>query len=166
MLKTRFFLLALVGVAFAAASSAQWLWLDANGRKVFSDQPPPISVSEKDILKQPGAAASESPAPSAAASAPTAAASRPVKITDKEPALEAKKKQAEKEDAAKRKAESDKNAAAKADNCTRAKNNLATLQSGIRIATAGASGERIVMDEPAKTAETKRLQEIVTSDCN
>lgn len=166
MCKSKFFLLLFIGLAAATSSSAQWLWLDKDGRKVFSDRPPPTEILEKNVLKRPGAPASEAvlvPAP--VASTPKSAASQALKPSNKEPSLEAKKKQAEAEEAAKRKAESDKNAAAKLDNCARAKQGLSTLQSGIRLFTTNAAGERAVMDDQAKAAEAKRLQDTVASDC-
>jgi hypothetical protein len=36
------------------AASAQWQWIDKNGKKVFSDQAPPPDVPEKNILRRSG----------------------------------------------------------------------------------------------------------------
>ena len=49
--------LTLLGLALAlpAAGFAQWQWIDKDGRKVFSDRPPPADVPDKNILSQPGA---------------------------------------------------------------------------------------------------------------
>ena len=44
-------------LCIASSSMAQWQWLDRSGRKVFSDRPPPADISEKNIIKRPGAAA-------------------------------------------------------------------------------------------------------------
>jgi membrane protein involved in colicin uptake len=86
-----------------------------------------------------------------------------VKGTD--PALEAKKKQAEDAEAAKKKAEEARVAAARAENCTRSKQAKASFDSGIRIARTTAQGEREVLDDAARASETKRLQDIIASDC-
>lgn len=43
-------------LCIASSSMAQWQWLDRSGRKVFSDRPPPADISEKNIIKRPGAA--------------------------------------------------------------------------------------------------------------
>ena len=51
-------------------SHAQWVWLDEKGLKQFSDRPPPNSVPQKRILKQPAQTA----APLAAPVAPQALA--------------------------------------------------------------------------------------------
>jgi hypothetical protein len=48
-------IVALAGWAFALSAAAQYQWVGKDGRKVFSDRPPPADILEKDILKQPGA---------------------------------------------------------------------------------------------------------------
>ncbi len=37
-------------------SAAPWVWLDANGRQVFSDRAPPPDVPDRRILRQPAGA--------------------------------------------------------------------------------------------------------------
>lgn len=170
-------ILALASGSFAITAMAQWQWIDKDGRKVFSDRAPSVDIPQKNILKQPNKAAllatttaaaaqapAAAPAPAAAASTPAATASAP-KLSGKDAELEAKKKQAEEEEANKKKAEEEKLAKAKADNCERAKKGLVTMQSGIRISTTNAKGEREIMDDAARTVETKRLQGIIEGDC-
>ena len=133
-------LAALLGLALALPAQAQWKWRDKNGQTQYSDLPPPPTVPEQDILSRPGEAAHRRrrgagierlglrrPRPAAAAS--SALAPKTV-----EPELEAKRKKAEADQAAKAKAEEAKVAAARADNCNRAKTQMRTLDSGIRIA--------------------------------
>lgn len=153
-------------------AQAQWSWKDKDGRRVFSDQPPPTSVSEKDIVKRPPgvrapATANETSAstPSAATSTTSTTATAP-KISGKDSELEKKKKEAEAKEAASKKAEADKNAAAKKDNCDRAKRAKASFDSGTRISTTNAKGEREIMDEATRASETSRLQNIISSDCS
>lgn len=164
---------------------AQWQWIDKDGRKVFSDRSPPSDIQEKNILKRPGGIQSpvaqpnsgdSTPAPGSAspainnrvvvASAPLAknSASAPV-LTGVDKQLEARKKQAEDEVAAAKKVEAEKVAAARAENCSRAKRGVAGLDSGVRMATTNAKGEREIMDDKARAAETKRLKEVMASDC-
>ena len=50
---TKILLLA-VACTWARGAAAQWQWIDKDGRKVFSDRPPPADIQEKNILKQPG----------------------------------------------------------------------------------------------------------------
>ncbi len=160
------------------SAAAQWQWMDKDGRKVFSDRPPPADIPDKNVLKQPGghrsraqepaavaavtaAAVSASPAP--APVAPTAA--NAPKLSGKDKELEARKKQAEEGEAAKKKADEEKLAKARAENCTRARQSKAGLDSGIRIARTNAQGEREIMDDAARAAETRRVQTIIESDC-
>ena len=154
-------LLILAVCFYALTASAQWQWLDKDGRKVFSDRPPPADVPDKNILKRPGRGASVSPpvAPSAPPSPDTSAASG----LDK--ALQEKKKQADDANAAKRKAEEERTARAKADNCLRAQQAKANFDSGIRMARINENGERIIYDDAGRAAEIERLQAIINQNC-
>ena len=167
-------------LAFAVTTAnAQWQWVEKDGRKIFSDRPPPAEIAEKDILKRPPGAvrAAAAPAlvtpaadpaagakPAAAAAAPSSKASAP-KLSGKDADLEAKKKKAEEEEAAKKKIEEEKVAKTKAENCERAKTGLATLQSGIRMSSVNAKGEREVFDDAKRAAESKRAQEAIDASC-
>jgi Domain of unknown function (DUF4124) len=163
-------------VALPLSASAQWQWIDKDGKKVFSDQAPPPDVPEKNILRRSG---TPQPRPTTGISAPdapaaegteaagakpreSAAAPKPSGV-DKE--LEEKTKKAEAEEKAKRAAEEAKVAKAKADNCARAREGKSTLDSGIRIAKVNAKGEREIMDDGARAAEQKRVQSVIDSDC-
>lgn len=166
-------ILAIAGATFALSALAQWQWIDKDGRKVFSDRSPPSDIQEKDILKRPGGAsrmAASTPGdgtalpPVAAASTPASKADMP-KLSGKDAQLEARKKQAEDAEAASKKAEEEKVAAAKTENCGRAKRGVASFDSGVRIATTNANGEREIMDDKARAVETRRLQDIVAADC-
>ena len=44
-------LLLAAACAMPALALAQWQWIDKDGRKVFSDRPPPADVPESKILK-------------------------------------------------------------------------------------------------------------------
>ena len=161
--------LALAGLALALNAAAQWQWIDKDGRKVFSDRPPTSDIQEKDILKQPGRArVSLSPVETAEAATPAAAkakASAPRLLSGKDTELESKKKKLEEEEAAKRKAEEEELAQNKAENCERIKRSLLTVQSGSRLSTTNAKGEREIMDETARATEIKRLQTMAEKDC-
>nr|WP_315225446.1 DUF4124 domain-containing protein [uncultured Albidiferax sp.] len=151
-----------IGSALSWGAVAQWQWIDNGGRKVFSDRGPPPDIPAKNILRQPGG--TPKVAPVAATEAPASAAAAP-KISGVDKALEEKKKQAEATEAAQRKAEADKNAAAQAENCTRAKQSKANFDSGLRIARTNDKGEREILDDAARAAELKRLQDVISADC-
>ena len=169
MKKHHTLLLALV-CALPSLAWAQWQWVDKDGRKVFSDRAPPHDVPEKNILKQPGYHGKplSSPTPAAeapaTASAPTAAASAP-RATAKDKELEERKARAEAAEATKQKAEEDKIAKQRADNCTRARSAKATFESGTPIRQTNAQGERVFLDDAARTAELRRIQDIINADC-
>ena len=165
-------LLAVALIGFSFAATAQWQWLDKDGRKVFSDRAPPADIQDKNIIKRPGnfktpvapvveiAAEADAKPGSAAAAAPALPASGGM---DKE--LEAKKKQAKEAEAAKRKADEERLAKAQIENCARAKQARTTFESGVRIGTINAAGEKEIMDDAARATELKRIQTIITRDC-
>jgi hypothetical protein len=163
-------LFATLGALLALPAEAQWKWKDKGGRVQYSDLPPPASVSEQDILQRPGGAQRQVAAPVAraavAASAPASAASGAALAPKTvEPELEAKRRKAEEEKAAQAKAEEQRMAAARADNCTRARAQLRTIDDGIRIARTNAAGEREILDDKARAEERKRTTDIMASDC-
>ncbi|MDQ6681116.1 MAG: DUF4124 domain-containing protein, partial [Pseudomonadota bacterium] len=82
-----------------------------------------------------------------------------------EPELEAKRKKAEAEQAAATKAEEAKVAVAKADNCSRAKAQIRSLDSGIRIARTNEKGEREILDDRQRADKTKRARDVISADC-
>ena len=162
MKKTRSLLLSVLCAAPLLAF-AQWQWVDNAGRRVFSDQPPPADIAPNRILKQPGQRGPALAPPETAAPATTAAALPKPSGTD--PVLERKRKEAEAAEAAKKKAADEKFAQAKAENCARAKESKATLDSGHRIARMNEKGEKEFLDDKQRDAEVKRIQTIIARDC-
>ena len=154
----------LMGVllAFNTVAMAQWQWVDATGRKVFSDTPPPASIPDKNVLKQPGGGRITIPAPASEA-APTAAPAPQIATRDTE--LEAKKKQAEQAEEARKKADMERVAKGRADNCERARKAKITMESGVRLATTNAKGEREIMDDKAKASESQRMDGVIRDNC-
>jgi hypothetical protein len=159
----RSLLLAVATALACSAAAAQWQWVDGSGRKVFSDTPPPPSIPDKDILKRAGAV-NGTPAVVSPAAKPEAAPPVP-QISGRDEQLEAKRKEAEAQEQALKKVEADRVAKARQENCERAKRSKATLDSGVRMATTNAKGEREIMNDAARAAETQRLTEIIRSSC-
>lgn len=148
------------------AASAQWQWLDKDGRKVFSDQPPPPDVPPNRVLKQPGSRAAAAAAPAAPVAAAQPSGVDPaLKPAGKDKALDDKRKQAEAAEAQKKKEHEAKVAAVRADNCTRAKSNKAQFDSGHRMAFINEKGEKDFMDDARRAAEVKRIDEVIARDC-
>ncbi len=130
-------------------------------RSHVSDTPPPRDIPSKDILQQPELVVRKPVAPPPAASAASAVAAKP----SVDPALEERKRLAEQEQAARAKGEEQKAAAARQDNCRRAREQLATLDSGQRIARVKADGEREYLDDAARAQESQRARQVISSDC-
>ncbi len=164
---------------FCVTAQAQWQWIDKDGRKVFSDRAPPSDVPAKNILQQPGKAAGSAsslaaaepvgPASAASAggvakveSAPDHAAPK-LSAVDKD--LADKKKQADAAVAASKAAEAEQAAKAKSDNCDRAKNSKALMESGVRVSQTNAKGEREILDDNGRQAELKRIQVVMEANC-
>ena len=104
------------------AASAQWQWLDKDGRKVFSDKAPPPEVPTERILKGPkGQVFIPVAVPAADPAAATPAANGVPRPLGKDKTLEERKKQVVAAEADKKKAEDDKHVALRSDNCNRAK---------------------------------------------
>ncbi len=168
----------LLAVATAAAcppALAQWQWVDGNGRRVFSDRPPPPEIPQRQILQQPASVAPPLvvtvPAASPVvppASAPVPVASEPGRTAATSPrtaasaAQDARRQQAEAE---RRRAEQERVARLRADNCARARSAKATLDTGVRLTRTNEKGEREILDDAARAAESRRLQDIIASDC-
>ena len=154
----------LLGATLSFPAAAQWKWRDKAGQIQYSDLPPPPGVADKDILQRPfGSLHQKMSAPGEAASAASAPALAPVKAVD--PELEAKRRKVDDEKAAKAKAEEEKITAMRAENCTRAKSHLRSLEDGIRIARTNDKGEREILDDKGRAEETQRVRDIIASDC-
>jgi len=158
-------------VLVSLPAEAQWKWKDKGGRIQYSDLPPPADTPEGDILSRPTTTRrapnviGASPTASAAsgASAPTLAVARPAPKVD--PELEAKMKKAEADAAAKKKADEEKIAAAKSENCNRARDQLRTFDSGVRVFRVNAKGEREYVDDKQRADETKHARDVIAADC-
>lgn len=156
---------------FSANALAQWQWVDAQGRKVFSDLPPPVEIPAERIVKRPSGAKS-APPPASQAPGPAAASSSAPPVSRSsgvDPALQAKKNAEEAEKTRREQAEADaqekKLAQARQENCTRAKAAQTALTDGRLIAHTNAKGERVFMDDAARSAERQRAQSTIASDC-
>ena len=82
-----------------------------------------------------------------------------------DPELQARKKAAEQEQASRAKADADKLAGQKAENCRAARAHLAALDSGQRIARYKDNGEREILDDQQRAAETRRARDVIASEC-
>lgn len=132
-------------------AAAQWQWLDKDGRKVYSDRPPPTDIPSKNILRSPtgstltaGPAEPAAAAPASASSAPGAAASEYAAKAASLAAEETKRR---------------------ADACRRARDGLLVLRSGVQLKAANAKGEIETVTDAERNSEIERLQGIVATEC-
>lgn len=136
------------------AAAAQWQWLDKDGRKVYSDRPPPSDVPAKNIVRSPGGGTlssfSSEPVPTPASPASASGAANAA---------------ADAADAAKSAALAAEDAKRRADTCRRARDSLVVLRSGVRLKAANAKGEIDNITDAERNSEIERLQAIVASEC-
>jgi len=130
--------------AFASAGQVVYRWMDDRGNPVNSDRPPPKGVDYEVIST-------------------SSSMVRPVDAQEGAVPLEVKPSagnQFEPVDASKPKTEKNP------EYCTRAKENLATLDSTARIRMRDAQGEVRYLTEEEKQAERKKAQETIKLNCD
>lgn len=159
-------------MAPAAHAQAPYIWLDDKGMKQLSDQPPPPSVPQQRILRQPRNA-QVAPAP-AAADNPAANAATPTadsgKAEPKRPPTLAErnadfaKRQADAAAASQKAAQEAAQKAADASNCEQARSNQMALDSGIRMSTFDKDGQRTFLTD-AQRAERSKQNKAVLAGC-
>jgi hypothetical protein len=108
------------------------------------------------------AATADATAPAASAPQDKASTAKPSGV---DPVLAERKKKEEQAQEVKRKAEQERVTRAKSDNCERAKLAKKGIDSGVRLAQTNAKGEREVMDDTARAAESQRIQSVIDADC-
>jgi hypothetical protein len=147
-------LLCALGLAFAALALAQqYKWVDQDGKVRYGDTPPPGVQATP--LK---------PAVSAPA-APRAAAKKDSGTTELSPEAAFRKRQQERQEKEEKAAKERTDAEAKRVNCERSQASLRSLQSGQRITTTNAAGERVFIDDEERAKEIERTQRAVNDWC-
>jgi hypothetical protein len=140
----------LAGVAFAmlsaAASSTLYKWTDADGRVVYSDQPPVDRKVDKTMKR--------APAPQA---------------SDERPAAEADASRRNGQDRADvargDEAKEGKEAGARTDECARVRASLELLKGDGRLFRVDAKGQEVAMDEQARRRATDEANGFLKAYC-
>lgn len=155
----------LMGLSWAVMAAPPWVWTDEAGRRVFSDLPPPASVPDHRIIRQPTApsplpanrppasngTASQGPATAEAATAVNSPVTPGTVVTvENEQQLRAVEQ---------------RNAEIRAENCRRAQESLALLQRPGPLATVNERGQQVIMTDTVRRAETARAQAIIRENC-
>jgi hypothetical protein len=144
-----------VSFLFAAVASAQqYKWVDKDGKVRYGDVPPPGVNAQR--LKPP-------PGPAASAPAPSAKKGEKDKPLSPEAAFQ--KRQKEQLDQDQKVAKERAEAEAKRVNCEQAQSHLRSIQTGQRIATTNAAGERVYLEDDQVAKERERAQRAVNEWC-
>ena len=158
-----------VACVLTLPAHAQWKWRDKDGRVTASDLPPPRDVLDKDIVQRPPQVRRATAQPAASVpgasgpSGPPGLVATPKGPLERE--VEARKLAAEQQQAVKAKAEEERLRTQRAENCRRARSQLAALDSGQRIARVNDKGEREVIDDRARADEQRQARDVMASDC-
>ena len=151
---------AAVSLFCTAALAQQYKWVDSNGRVQYGDTPPPGAKATRLRPPPPGSA------PAAPAAAAPAAAGK--KDDGKKPLTPEEAFQKRQKDAAEAEQKAQKAAAeaeTKRSNCEAAQSQVRGLQSGERMATTNAAGERVYMEDTQRAAELARAQKAAADWC-
>jgi hypothetical protein len=130
------------------AAAALYKWIDANGRVVYSDQPPPANIKSEQLNATP----------------PAANPHAVREMANQE--AELKKREAERakqdEQTAKSRAEADKKATA----CARAAGQVRELAAGQQaVYRINEKGERALLDDAARVKERQQLERWLKANC-
>lgn len=147
-------------LGMAGAAAAQYVWLDEQGIKQFSDMPPPASVPANRILKQPKDAQAPTSAP--ADHAANVAPGKP-EMTVAEKNADYRKRMAEQAEKEKKAADEARVAAEKTKQCDRAREYIRTLESGARIARVDQNGERAYLTDEQRERELRDARQVLTN---
>jgi len=155
-MKRTFLLLVVLGFALGFANGAlaqQFRWVDKDGRVQYGDTPPPGVKATR--LKPP---------PAGTASAPSSAAKKDAE-KPLSPEAAFRKRQQEKDAEDRKASQASADADLKRQNCEAAQGALRTIQSGQRMSTTNAQGERVFLDDAQIASELARAQQAVASNC-
>ncbi len=146
-------LLLAVGLAFAATALAQqYKWVDQDGKVRYGDIPPP------------GVQATPLKPPVSAPAAPAPAAKKGG-ARDLGPEAAFRKRQQEQQEKEAKAAKERADAETRRANCEQAQAFLRTLQSGQRVSTTNADGERVFIDDEQRAKNIERSQRAVNDSC-
>ncbi len=142
-------LAAVLALAVAPASATTYKWTDANGRVIYSDQPPPGDVKVESIAAPP----------------PPANPNAVKELASKEAALQQKKllRADEEGKATKARLEADK----KREQCGKARGQMIMLQSDQnQLYRSNDKGQQVIMDDAARRKEREQLGAWIKENCS
>jgi hypothetical protein len=137
---------------FSLNAQAVHKWVDADGNVTYSDTLPPDV--EAQTLRSSGS------------SNETSTRNTPAQKSLAEREAELKKSKLEKNEAAQKNAQKTSEAETKIKNCESARESLRALESGNRISTIDANGERIILDDVAIQQRITEARRVTEKNCN
>ena len=144
----------LLALAFSGAATAQtYKWTDSNGKLQYGDTPPGDATN---VTRLKGSSAGSPPA------ATPAPAGKDKPLT---PEQAFQKRQKEREQAEQKSAQERAEADQKRVNCEQARASLRQLESGQRVSTVNAAGERVFLDDTQRASQVARAQSAVSEWC-
>jgi hypothetical protein len=139
-----------LALAFCGAATAQtYKWTDQNGRAQYGDVPP-SDATNVTRLKGGTAGAPE--------------AKKDAKPLTPEQAFQ--KRQQERDQADQKSAQDRAQAEQKRVNCEQARASVRQMESGQRVSTVNAAGERVFLEDDQRAAQLARAQKAVAEWCN
>lgn len=145
---------------------AQYKWKDSRGQVHASDLPPPRDIPDKDVLQRPGSGKRPTPSPTAPGVLPGPAASAPALVkAPVDPELEARRKRADEGNRQRARADEDRLAAQRSENCQRARQQLAMVDSGQRLLRYNERGEPVAVDDAGRAEDAQAARRVMASDC-
>ena len=141
----------MMGIA-CAAQAQQYKWVDKDGKVQYGDTPPP-GVKATRLKPPPGS--SQAP--------PSAAKKDAEKALSPEGAF--RKRQQEAKDKDEKAAKERADAESKRTNCEAAQATVRQIQSGQRMSTMNAAGERVYIDDEQRAKEVERAQRAASEWC-
>ncbi len=146
--------LALIALALLALNAHAGLnkWVDEEGKVHYSDTPPP-DVKTQSVRSLSGKGQTEAPA-----------SYSPKSYTERE--AELKKSKLEKEEASKKNAQQDAAAETRKRNCETARQHARALEEGARVYNYDQNGERVYLDDDARTQRLEEARKTISADCN
>lgn len=154
-------------LAFSATAAAQmYKWKDKDGHTRYGDVPPPganATPMRGPSRNAPYAAPAPDDAKADGKAEPQADAKNEKPLT---PEQAFRKRQQERAAADEKAQQERQRAEAKRSNCETAQTQLRVLQSGERVSSVNAAGERVYMDDDRRAAETARAQKAVADWCS
>jgi hypothetical protein len=143
----------LLALAVSAAATAQtYKWTDSSGRVQYGDTPPGDATN---VTRLKGSAGS--PAPEAA---PSAAGKAPLT-----PEQAFNKRQQERTEADQKAAQEHAQAEQRRVNCEQARASVRQLESGQRVSSVNAAGERVFLDDDQRASQLARAQRAAAEWC-